>query len=275
MSEPAALSMSPALAAKFVSSLAGDSGKWYGSVAVALSGGIDSTVVAKAAFLALGDRALAVTADSASVPRAELADAVRLAGLVGIAHHIVRTAEFDDPDYLRNDGSRCYFCKSELYRRIEEMIPQWGAQVICSGANLDDLGDYRPGLTAAAEHLVRHPLLEAGRPRPMSASSPGSGVYRPGTSRLRRACRRGWRRASPSRTSAPPGSKRPRFACASWAIANAACACTTMSWPASKSPRTAWPAWPTRMFARPWSPACKSWAFVTSRSICKDFGRAT
>jgi len=160
MSEPAVPSLSPALAAKSDRLL--EILRGYGSVAVALSGGIDSTVVAKAAFMALGDRALAATADSASVPRAELADAVRLAGQIGISHHIVTTAEFDDPNYLRNDGSRCYFCKSELYRRIEEMIPQWGVQVICSGANQDDLGDYRPGLTAAAEHLVRHPLLEAG-----------------------------------------------------------------------------------------------------------------
>ena len=84
-------------------------------VAVAFSGGIDSTVVAKAAFLALGERAVAVTADSASVARAELDDARRLAALIGIRHVVVATREFEDPDYLRNDGSRCYFCKSELY----------------------------------------------------------------------------------------------------------------------------------------------------------------
>jgi uncharacterized protein len=131
-------------------------------VAVAFSGGIDSTVVAKAARLALGDRAVAVTADSPSVPRAELEDAQRLAALIGIRHEIVRTDEFADPDYLKNDGARCYHCKSELYDQILAKLPELGVEVICSGANLDDLGDYRPGLTAAAERHVRHPLQEAG-----------------------------------------------------------------------------------------------------------------
>jgi uncharacterized protein len=133
-----------------------------GRVAVAFSGGIDSTVVAQAAFLALGEHAVAVTADSPSVPRSEIAEAVALAQRIGIRHHLVQTNEFADPDYVRNDGSRCYHCKSELYNRIETLLPQLGASVICSGANMDDLGDYRPGLTAAAEHSVRHPLQEAG-----------------------------------------------------------------------------------------------------------------
>jgi uncharacterized protein len=137
-----------------------------GSVAVAFSGGIDSTVVAQAAHLALGDRAIAVTADSPSVPRAEIAAARRLAQQIGIRHEIVRTAEFDDPDYVRNDGTRCYFCKSELYGRIDQLLPELGVAVICSGANLDDQGDYRPGLKAAAEHAVRHPLQEAGFTKP-------------------------------------------------------------------------------------------------------------
>jgi uncharacterized protein len=132
------------------------------SVAVAFSGGIDSTVVAKAAHLALSESAVAVTADSPSVPRAEIADAKRLAADIGIAHHIVATEEFEDPDYLRNDGARCYFCKSELYGQIERLLPDLNVKVVCSGANLDDQGDYRPGLTAAAEHAVRHPLQEAG-----------------------------------------------------------------------------------------------------------------
>lgn len=133
-----------------------------GSVAIAFSGGIDSTVVAQAAHIALGDRAVAVTADSPSVPRAEIDDARQLAERIGIRHLLVNTEEFADPDYVRNDGSRCYFCKSELYSRIETLLPELGASVICSGANLDDEGDYRPGLKAAAEHRVRHPLQEAG-----------------------------------------------------------------------------------------------------------------
>jgi pyridinium-3,5-biscarboxylic acid mononucleotide sulfurtransferase len=131
-------------------------------VAVAFSGGIDSTVVAQAAQLALGERAVAVTADSASVPRAEIEEARELARRIGIRHLVVATEEFEDPDYVRNDGSRCYFCKSELYGRIETLLPELAADVICSGANLDDRGDYRPGLKAAAEHAVRHPLQEAG-----------------------------------------------------------------------------------------------------------------
>jgi pyridinium-3,5-biscarboxylic acid mononucleotide sulfurtransferase len=133
-----------------------------GKTAVAFSGGIDSTVVAKAAHLALGDNAVAVTADSPSVPRAEIADAKRLAEQIGIRHLIVSTEEFSDPDYVRNDGARCYFCKTELYSRIETLLPRLDVAVICSGANLDDNGDYRPGLKAAAEHGVRHPLQEAG-----------------------------------------------------------------------------------------------------------------
>src|SRR5262245_9806257 len=131
-------------------------------VAVAFSGGIDSTVAAKAAFVALGEDAVAVTADSPSVPRAEVADAVHLARLIGIRHRLVATEEFDDPDYVKNDGTRCYYCKDELYSRIEKLLPELHVKVVCSGANLDDRGDYRPGLKAAAEHAVRHPLQEAG-----------------------------------------------------------------------------------------------------------------
>jgi uncharacterized protein len=132
------------------------------SVAVAFSGGIDSTVVAQAAFVALGRHAIAVTADSPSVPRAEIAEAIQLARRIGIRHRLVSTAEFANPDYVKNDGTRCYFCKDELYQQIDGLLPTLECEVICSGANLDDLGDYRPGLIAAAEHKVRHPLQEAG-----------------------------------------------------------------------------------------------------------------
>src|SRR5205823_4859988 len=113
------------------------------SVAVAFSGGVDSTVVAQAAYFALNKKAIAVTADSPSVPRAEIEEAQQLAHRIGIRHRLVSTAEFSDPDYVRNDGTRCYFCKSELYQRIEELLPELGVSVICSGANLNDLGDYR------------------------------------------------------------------------------------------------------------------------------------
>ncbi len=131
-------------------------------VVVAYSGGIDSTVVAQAAFLALGENATAVTADSPSVPRAEIEEARAIAQRIGIRHRLVSTAEFTNPDYVKNDGTRCYFCKDELYRQIEGLLPSLDCDIMCSGANLDDLGDYRPGLIAAAEHKVRHPLQEAG-----------------------------------------------------------------------------------------------------------------
>lgn len=130
--------------------------------AVAFSGGIDSTLVARAAVEALGERAVAVTADSPSVARSELADAKKIAGFIGIRHIVVSTHEFDNADYLKNDGSRCYHCKTELYTTVERLLPELGLRVVVSGANLDDRGDYRPGLVAAAEHAVRHPLQEAG-----------------------------------------------------------------------------------------------------------------
>jgi uncharacterized protein len=133
-----------------------------GRVVVAFSGGIDSTIVATAAFIALGEGAVAVTADSPSVPRAEIEEAIALAKQIGIRHQLVSTDEFANPDYVKNDGTRCYYCKDELYRRIEGLLPVLECDVICSGANLDDRGDYRPGLIAAAEHKVRHPLQEAG-----------------------------------------------------------------------------------------------------------------
>ncbi len=152
--------LSPELAAKYDRLLA--LLREMGTVAVAFSGGIDSTVVALAAREAVGERAVAVTADSPSVPRAEVEEARQLAKLIGVRHLVVRTDEFSDPDYVRNDGARCYFCKSELYTRIERLLPELGAEVMCSGANLDDTGDYRPGLKAASEHRVRHPLMEAG-----------------------------------------------------------------------------------------------------------------
>lgn len=132
------------------------------SVAVAFSGGIDSTVVAKAARLALGARAVAVTADSPSVSRRELTEACELARLIGIRHVVVPTREFDNPEYAKNDGSRCYHCKTELYSTVGWLLPELGVALMASGANLDDRGDYRPGLAAAAEHAVRHPLQEAG-----------------------------------------------------------------------------------------------------------------
>jgi uncharacterized protein len=132
----------------------------YGRVIVAYSGGIDSTVVAQAAFEALGEAALAVTAVSESLASGELEEAEQLARQIGIRHRVIRTQEFADPNYLRNQPDRCYFCKSELYNRLSQLREELGAGVIASGANTDDMGDYRPGLIAASEHDVRHPLQE-------------------------------------------------------------------------------------------------------------------
>ena len=134
----------------------------YGRVAVAFSGGIDSTVVAQAAFEAIGDRAIAVTAVSDSLASGELEEARELARHIGIAHRVIHTEEFADPNYLRNQPDRCYFCKSELYGRLAGMLGELGVDVIASGANTDDLGDHRPGMRAAAERGVRHPLQECG-----------------------------------------------------------------------------------------------------------------
>lgn len=134
----------------------------YGSVVVAFSGGVDSTVVAKAAALALGERALAVTGVSASLAQGEWEAAARIAAAIGIRHQAIETDEFSRAAYAANDGTRCYHCKSTLYDALAARKEEWGAATICSGANKDDLGDYRPGLVAAAERQVRHPLQEAG-----------------------------------------------------------------------------------------------------------------
>ena len=132
----------------------------YRRVAVAFSGGIDSTVVAQAAYEALGDAAIAVTAVSESLAAGELEEAQELARKIGIRHRVIRTEEFADPNYRRNDSDRCYFCKSELYGRLSGMLGELGVEMVVSGANTDDMGDYRPGLRAASEHGVRHPLQE-------------------------------------------------------------------------------------------------------------------
>jgi uncharacterized protein len=133
-----------------------------GRVVVAYSGGVDSAVVAKGAFEALGEGAVAVTAVSDSLAEGELEAAIELAKKIGIRHQVIRTDEFANPQYARNNPDRCYFCKSELYDRLSKLVDQHIGELIVSGANADDAGDHRPGLRAAGERGVRHPLQECG-----------------------------------------------------------------------------------------------------------------
>ncbi|VAX40131.1 ATP-utilizing enzyme of the PP-loop superfamily [hydrothermal vent metagenome] len=136
--------------------------KSYGSVAVAFSAGVDSTVVAKAAFLACGKKAIAVTSVSPSLATGEKEAAIGLAEQIGIEHRLIATDEFTNNDYLKNEPNRCYFCKTTLYNHLEKLLPMLEVDVIVNGANCDDLGDYRPGMLAATEHHVKSPLIDAG-----------------------------------------------------------------------------------------------------------------
>jgi uncharacterized protein len=133
-----------------------------GRVLVAYSGGVDSGFLAWAAHRQLGGDMLAMLADSPSLARSQMRDAVAFAGEHGIPLSVVATQELERPQYLRNDGSRCYHCKDELFTVMEERRQGLGFDAIAYGANLDDHGDYRPGQQAARQHHVAAPLLSAG-----------------------------------------------------------------------------------------------------------------
>lgn len=133
-----------------------------GKVIVAYSGGTDSAYLAWAAGQALGGNAIAVTADSASVPESHKRDAEQFARAFGLRHEYITSYEFDNPLYAANNPDRCFHCKDELFGRLEEFGRQRGIEHIVYGVNVDDLGDYRPGQNAAANHNVKAPLVEAG-----------------------------------------------------------------------------------------------------------------
>ncbi|PSB03035.1 ATP-dependent sacrificial sulfur transferase LarE [Merismopedia glauca CCAP 1448/3] len=129
---------------------------------IAYSGGVDSTLVAKVAYDVLGDRAVAVTAESASLLPEELEDARIQAAAIGISHRIVQTQEMENPNYTSNPVNRCYFCKSELHDTLKPLARQMGYPYVVDGVNADDLRDYRPGIQAAKERGARSPLAEVG-----------------------------------------------------------------------------------------------------------------
>ena len=153
------MSTTPALDAKYARLV--ELLRQTGGAIVAFSGGVDSTLLARAAADALGERAVLVTADSETYPEAELAEARRLGELLGLRHVIVRTAELANPEYARNGANRCFFCKDELFARLAPVAEREGIRTLVYGANVDDLGDHRPGMKAASEHGVRAPLIEA------------------------------------------------------------------------------------------------------------------
>ncbi len=132
------------------------------SCLVAFSGGVDSAVVAKAAHLALGEKAIAVTGVSASLASGELETAQRIAQAIGIRHETLATDEFGREGYLENEPNRCWHCKTELYEQLQVLGSELGVSHLLNGANTDDTGDFRPGMKAAAEHRVHSPLAECG-----------------------------------------------------------------------------------------------------------------
>jgi pyridinium-3,5-biscarboxylic acid mononucleotide sulfurtransferase len=133
-----------------------------GRVIIAYSGGTDSAYLAWAAHQVLADDALAVTADSPSIPTSHKRDAEAFARECGFRHEYISTYEFENPDYVKNDKDRCFHCKDELFIRLESFSRERGYRHIVYGVNKDDLGDYRPGQRAAKLHSVKAPLVEAG-----------------------------------------------------------------------------------------------------------------
>ncbi len=134
----------------------------YGSLAVAFSGGVDSAFLLKAAHDVLGERVMAVTAHSPAFPDRELREAEAFARALGVGHIVTRTDEFTLSDYVDNSPDRCYFCKREIFNQISAIAAQHGLHCVADGSNVDDRGDYRPGMRALRELGVVCPLNEAG-----------------------------------------------------------------------------------------------------------------
>ena len=131
------------------------------SVLVAYSRGVDSTFLAHVATEILGDKCLSVTAQSSSVAHSEMEDAIHMAGILNLNHKIIQTNELSNPEYLDNGPNRCYFCKQELYSQLIPIAKSEGINWVASGTNVDDLGDYRPGIEAGKNYNIRNPLVEA------------------------------------------------------------------------------------------------------------------
>lgn len=133
-----------------------------GSVIVALSGGVDSAYLSYIAASELGDKALAITGDSPSYAEREKPETIKFAEQFQIRHEIITTEEMEKAEYRNNPPNRCYFCKNELFTKLNEIAQARGFAYVCDGNNCDDVGDYRPGMMAARELSVRSPLIEAG-----------------------------------------------------------------------------------------------------------------
>jgi uncharacterized protein len=133
-----------------------------GSAIVAFSGGVDSSYVAFVATSELGENALCITGDSASLPSLQRQTIQDLARQFGFHHEVIKTDELDDSNYTANTASRCYFCKDELYTKLAQLAQRREVPFVVDGSTCDDLDDYRPGRVAASEHQVRSPLIEAG-----------------------------------------------------------------------------------------------------------------
>lgn len=140
--------------------------EWFsrngGSTVVALSGGVDSAVVALAAKKALGKNAIAITADYKTLAEEELATARRVAKEIGIEHRLIEYDELENPEFVKNDGMRCYHCRTELGQHLAQEAKKAGIALIVDGTNSDDMTDYRPGIRALRENGVRSPMVELG-----------------------------------------------------------------------------------------------------------------